>query len=112
MMKYRQLTQTQRYHRALRHIVAGFHPLCECTLQLLGIHQRHHSGQGVMARYASLKIAVLAKKIQLCVAKILYLVPSLGTTDHCTDRQEENIRTADALLPTPGGSRERSIDGA
>ncbi len=45
-----------------------------------------------MAGHASLKIAVLTEKIELRVAKVFDFVPTLGTTDHRTDRQEENIR--------------------
>nr|WP_193085954.1 hypothetical protein [Halomonas sp. FME65] len=45
-----------------------------------------------MAGHASLKIAVLAQKIELSVAKILDFVPTLGTTDHRTDRQKQDIR--------------------
>lgn len=42
------------HHRALRHVEAGLHPLGKSTLELLGIHQRHHiTPQGVMARHDS-----------------------------------------------------------
>ncbi|QFT85259.1 hypothetical protein FIU88_09795 [Halomonas sp. THAF12] len=53
-----------------------------------------------MARNASLKIAVLAKKIQIRVAKILDFVPVLGTTDNCTDGQKQDIRQL--VLHFPG----------
>ena len=53
-----------------------------------------------MAGHSSLKIAVLTEKIELRVAKILDFVPTLGSTDHRADRQEQDIRQL--MLHFPG----------
>ena len=88
------------HYRAFRHVMAGLHPVGKRALQLLGIHQGHDPGQGVMARHSSHKITVLAEKVQLRVAKILDLIPTFSTTDHRTDRQKQDVRQL--MLHFPG----------
>lgn len=44
-----------------------------------------------MDQYASIKLTVLSKKIQLVVAKFLYLIPPFLTSDHLTSCQKMDI---------------------
>jgi hypothetical protein len=66
--------------------MTGLHPIGKRGLELLGIHQRHHPGQGVVAGHASRKITLLAEKIEFRVPKILNLVLTFCNTDHRTNR--------------------------
>lgn len=65
-----------------------------------------------MAGNVGIKIVILTQKIQLHVAKDLDLVLSLGTADHRTNGEKQNIPTIDVVFYMSGGSRERSINGA